>query len=123
LDMLMTCPPLPLVLSGRFLVRKKATSSPGPDELMYGVLLQLPSTHSFLATLFCLLLLDDPDSTAKWCEGEIKLICKDGDKYDPANFRPISLTSCDGKISHQILADRMSHTKEKNLINSGVTFH
>jgi hypothetical protein len=33
---------------------------------------------------------------------------KNGDKNDPANFRPISLTSCVGKIYHQILADRMT---------------
>jgi hypothetical protein len=72
--MLLTCPPLTLVLLGRFLVKKR----PGPDALMYGVLLRLPSTHSFLSTLFSRLLLDDPDPTAKWCQSEIKLIYKDG---------------------------------------------
>jgi hypothetical protein len=64
-------------------------------------------THSFLATLFFRLLLDDPDPTAKWCESKIKLIYKDGDENDPANFRPILLTSCVGNIYHQILMDRM----------------
>jgi hypothetical protein len=39
---------------------------------------------------------------------EIKLIYKDGEKNYPANFRPILLTSCVGKIYHQILADRMA---------------
>jgi hypothetical protein len=53
---------------------KKATSAPGPDELMYGVLLRLPLTHSFLATLYSRLLLEDPDPSAKWCQSEIKLI-------------------------------------------------
>jgi hypothetical protein len=77
---------------------------PGPDELMYGVLLQLPSKHSFLSTLFSQLLLDDPNPTAKWCQSEIKLIYKDGDENDLANFRPISSTSCVSKIYHQILA-------------------
>jgi hypothetical protein len=73
-------------LVGKVLSSKKATSLPGPNGLMYGALLQLPSTHSFLATLFCRLLLDNRDPTAKWCESEIKLIYKDGDKNDPANF-------------------------------------
>jgi hypothetical protein len=65
-------------------------------------------THSFLATLYSRLLLEDPDLSAKWCQSEIKLIYKDGDKNDPANFRPILLTSCVGKIYHQILADRLT---------------
>jgi hypothetical protein len=75
---------------------------------MYEVLLLLPSTQSFGSTLFSWLLLDDPDPTAKWCQSKIKLIYKDGDKNDPANFRPILLTSCVGKIYHQILADKMT---------------
>jgi hypothetical protein len=81
---------------------------------MYGVLLQLPSTYTFLATLFFRLLLEDPYLSAKWCQSEIKLICKDGDKNDPANFRPISLTSCVSKIYHQILADSMALYLSRN---------
>jgi hypothetical protein len=63
--------PITPSLVRKVLSSKKATSSPGPDELMYGVLLRLPSPHSSLATLFCRLLLDDPDPTAKWCESKI----------------------------------------------------
>jgi hypothetical protein len=66
---------------------------PGPDELMNGVLLRLPLTHSFLTTLYSRWLLEDPDPSAKWCQSEIKLIYKDGDENDPANFRPILLTT------------------------------
>jgi hypothetical protein len=94
---------------------------PGPDELMYGVLLRLPSTHYFLSTLFSQLLLDNSNATAKWCQSEIKLIHKDGDKNDPANFRPISLTSCVSKIYHQILVDRMaSYLSSNGLIDTTV---
>jgi hypothetical protein len=100
---------------------KKATSAPGPDELMYGVLLRLPSTHSFLATLYSCLLLEDPDPSAKWCQSEIKLIYKDEDKNDLANFRPILLTSCIGKIYHQILADKMTvYLSSNGLIDTTV---
>jgi hypothetical protein len=84
--------PITPSLVRKVLSLKKATLLPGPDELMYGVLLQLPSTHSFLSTLFSWLLLDDSNPTAKWCQSKIKLIYKDEDKNDPANFRPISLT-------------------------------
>jgi hypothetical protein len=54
------------------------------------------------------LLLEHPDPSARWCQRDIKLIYKDGDKNDPANFRPISLSSCVSKIYYQILADRMT---------------
>jgi hypothetical protein len=39
--------PITPSLVRKVLSSKKATSLPGPDELMYGVLLRLPSTHSF----------------------------------------------------------------------------
>jgi hypothetical protein len=113
--------PITLSLVRRVLSSKKATLLPGPDELMYGVFLRLPSTDSFLAILFCWLLLDDPDPIAKWCQSEIRLIYKHGDKNDPANFRPISLTSCVGKIYPQILADRMTlYLSSNGLINTTV---
>jgi hypothetical protein len=65
--------------------------------------------------------LDDPHPTAKWCESEIKLIYKDGDKNEPANFRPISLTSCVGKIYHQILAEKMTlYLSSNGLFNTTV---
>jgi hypothetical protein len=100
--------PIARSLVRKVLGSKKTTSAPHPDELMYGVLLRLPSTNSFLATLYSCLFLEDPDPSAKWCQSEIKLIYRDGDKNDPANFRPISLTCCVGKIYHQIFADRMT---------------
>jgi hypothetical protein len=68
----------------------------------YGVLLRL---HSFLATLYSRLLLEDQDPSANWCQSEIELIYEDADENDPAHFRPISLTSCIGKIYHKILAE------------------
>jgi hypothetical protein len=100
--------PITPSLVRKVLGSKRATSAPGPNELMYGVLLRLPLTHFFLATLYSRLLLEDPDPSAKWCQRKIKLIYKDGEQNDPANFRPILLTSCVGKIYHQILADKMT---------------
>jgi hypothetical protein len=58
--------PITPSLVKKVLSSKKATLLPGPDELMYGILLRLLSTHSFLSTLFSRLFLDYPDPTAKW---------------------------------------------------------
>ena len=43
------------------LAAKKATSSPGPDGLLYGLLKSIPAAYHFLATLFTQLLLECPD--------------------------------------------------------------
>jgi hypothetical protein len=44
--------PITPSLVRKVLGSKKASLAPGPDELMYGVLLRLASTHSFLAILY-----------------------------------------------------------------------
>ena len=90
------------------LKNKKATSAPGPDGLMYGIFRKLPATHRFLATLFSkLLVTGDPPSS--WSKSEVTLIYKAGDTDKPENFRMISLTSCVGKLFHQILSDRIAN--------------
>ena len=42
------------------------------------------------------------------------VLYKDGDPLNPANFRPLALSSCIGKPFHQIKADRMSEYMVKN---------
>ena len=88
------------------LKQKKATSAPGTDGLLYGLLKNLPSTHHFMATLFTNILLNDPNPPKSWSESKVVLIHKKGDTNQPENFRMISLTSCVSKIFHQVLADR-----------------
>jgi hypothetical protein len=62
----------------KVLSSKKAPLLLGPDELMHGVLLRLPSIHTFLATSFSRLLLEDPDPSAKWCQSKIDKCIKMG---------------------------------------------
>ena len=45
----------------KILQNKNATSAPGPDGLLYGILRKLPATHHFMGTMFSKLLLSgDP---------------------------------------------------------------
>ena len=85
---------------------KKSTSAPGEDNITYGILAKLSLTHHFLATLFSKLLLtnDPPDM---WSSSKVILIYKKGDTNEPGNFRMIALTSCVGKLYHQLLANRI----------------
>ena len=97
------------------LSKKKASSSPGDDGILNGHLKNLESTHHFLATLFTKTLLTSPTPWEGWGASSIVLIHKAGDTGDPSNFRPIALTSCVGKLFHQILSERIS----KYLVSNG----
>ena len=90
------------------LSKKRASSAPGDDGILNGHLKNLESTHHFLATLFTKTLLSSPTPWEGWGASSIVLIHKAGDTGDPSNFRPIALTSCVGKVFHQILSDRIS---------------
>ena len=91
----------------RTLMKRSSNSSPGEDGITYHHLKKLPSTHHFLATLFSKILLEKPKAPEVWCEARIKLVFKDGDDNNPANFRPIALTSAIGKLYHKIIAHRL----------------
>ena len=100
---------------------KKATSAPGPDGLMYGLLKNTPCVHHFLATLFSQLLLETHDPPENWSRCRVTLIHKGGDTNLPENFRMISLTSCVSKVFHQILANRLvSYMTENRFIDPSV---
>ena len=68
---------------------------------------KLPSTHHFLATLYSKILLGSQVIPSSWCQARMKLVFKGGDPGDPANFRPIALTSVLGKLFNKILALRL----------------
>ena len=79
-------------------------SAPGPDKIMYAHLKKLPSAHHFLATLYSIILLKSHQAPASWGVGDLHLIYKSGPPTDPANYRPIALSSVVGKLFHRIVA-------------------
>ena len=91
----------------RILKMKRPNSSPGEDGLLYGILYRLPSLHHILATLLtkmnesCL-------APASWARSQVVLAHKGGEADDPSQFRMIALTSCLGKIYHQLKAERLA---------------
>ena len=90
----------------RALSKCSNSSSPGPDNITYFHLKNLPCTHLFLATLFSRIF-TSPFAPTTWCSGRILLFHKKGDNSVPENFRPIALTSTIGKLFHRILAKRL----------------
>ena len=87
------------------LLKKSPNSCPGDDEILYGFLTRLPSTHHLLATMFTMI---RKSSTAPdiWASSRITLIHKGGNKDDPTQFRMISLTANVGKLFHTLESKR-----------------
>lgn len=88
------------------LKKAKATSSPGPDGIPYGLFKRLPAVQHVMATLFNRLL-EKTQVPPSWQQGCITLIHKSGDPDEPANYRPIALTSTVAKTFHSVIARRI----------------
>ena len=85
---------------------KSATFVPGEDDIMYGMLKNLPSTRHFPATLYNKML-EKRTAPEIWTNSKIILIHKCGDPSIPASFRMIGLSSALIKPFHLILARKL----------------
>ena len=89
------------------LKKRSSSSSSGEDGITHHHLKMLPSTHHFMATLFSKILLHSHTPPSSWCHAKVITIYKNGDPSNPANFRPIALTSVVAKLIHKIIAIRL----------------
>ena len=91
------------------LMSLKKDSSPGPDGISSVFLINCARTLApYLAQVFSILLQNGevPDS---WKEAYVIPIYKKGDRTDPANYRPISLTSHLCKVLEKIITKEISN--------------
>jgi hypothetical protein len=99
----------------------KKDSATGLDKIHYQMLKNLPETTiSDLRDLFnkCIRINKIPEA---WKIAKISMIPKkDDDKSNPNNYRPISVTSCLGKILEKVMAKRLYSFLESNklLVNT-----
>ncbi|GAB0189064.1 mitochondrial enolase superfamily member 1 [Grus japonensis] len=55
-----------------------------------------------------------------WRKARVTLVFKKGEKEDPGNYRPVSLTSIPGKVMEQLILGIISkHVEENKVIGSG----
>ena len=116
-------PPLDTINVTTEMVLKKlkdlnVTKSPGPDEIHPRILKEAaPSLAPALATLYnnTLKSHEVPD---EWRTALITAIFKKGDKSDPSNYRPISLTCIICKVLESIIYDHIVQHMVKNKLFS-----
>ena len=54
-----------------------------------------------------------------WKKANVTPVFKKGEKEDPGNYRPVSLTSIPGKVMEQLILEAVSkHVEEKKVIGS-----
>ena len=89
------------------LQKLRADKAPGPDCIHPRMLKELAE---YLATPIATILqqsLDESEVPDDWREANVVPLFKKGSKRDPANYRPISLTSQLGKVMESIIRDRI----------------
>ena len=93
------------------------TSAPGPDGIGAGLLQELESQVVPAMEILFRKLLDEQVTPLDWKLANVSPIFKKGAKSDPANYRPVSLTSVCCKIFESLIRDHIvKHLEENNLL-------
>ena len=89
----------------------------GPDKLSPRFLREVSEELSPLYTKLFQKSLDDGQVPSQWRTADVSPIFKKGEKYDPANYRPVSLTAVTSKcLEHIVTKSIMSHLEERGLL-------
>ena len=92
-------------------------SSPGPDGITNEMLKHLPANIINQVTNLANKSLRDCYLPSEWKTAQVTMLHKKDDKSDPNNYRPISLTSCLGKLIERIMNKRLyNYIESKNLL-------
>ena len=85
----------------------KVSKSPGPDGLHPRVLRELAKVLAYPLTLLCNKSITEGNLATPWKRAEVKPIFKKGEKSDPGNYRPVSLTPIVCRIFESFIRDAL----------------
>ena len=95
----------------------KVHKAAGPDKITARVLKQLASVISPILTTIYKRSYETGEIPQDWRSADITPVYKKGKKSDPANYRPISLTSIPCKLlEHIVTSAIMKHGKQHNIL-------
>ena len=96
----------------------KVTSSPGPNAIHPRVLHEAAGALSMPLSLLYRRSLDSGQLPVEWKIGHVIPIHKKGDRRNPANYRPVSLTAVPSKVLESIIRDQLlQHFTENGLLD------
>ena len=94
------------------------TSSPGPDGIHPSLLKNCAAAVALPLTLIIKKSLQAGRLPLSWKESRVVPIYKAGPKYNPLNYRPVSMTSCDCKSAERLLvAHIIEYLEEGNVLS------
>ena len=89
----------------------------GPDNINARILKECSGELADILTIIFDLSLHTGEVPSDWRNAFVAPIYKKGDKYDPANYRPVSLTCISCKIlEHIIVSNIMRHVNQFNIL-------
>ena len=89
----------------------------GPDSIPARILKELADEIAPLLTTIFNKSLEQGEVPTDWRKANVTAIYKKGDKYEPSNYRPVSLTSLCCKLQeHIIVSNVLSHLEEHSVL-------
>ena len=91
--------------------------APGPDNLSPRVLKELADEIAPILTIIYQSSIDTSKVPSDWKEANVTPIFKKGEQYEPANYRPVSLTSvCCKVLEHILTSTIMDHLEHHHIL-------
>ena len=91
--------------------------APGPDNITPRVLKELSDVIAPILTIIYQSSIDSSKVPSDWKDANVTPIFKKGEQYEPANYRPISLTSvCCKVLEHILTSTIMDHLEHHHIL-------
>lgn len=92
----------------------RTRSAPGPDGITNKILRNLDDESVEAVTRYMNVCWETGRLPAQWKTAKVVMIPKPGKKLQIENLRPISLTSCLGKLLEHVVLNRITNYMEEN---------